>query len=91
MAVVRAVFCVILPVGLLWCAGRSRRSVQDIVLGTYAIYDWMPVHPEGALRPQSREVRTTRPDQVNATGRHATLWSARGALDATSTPDEGVR
>ena len=53
VAILRAAFCVILPVGLLWCAGRSRRSVQDLVLRTYAIYDWMPVHPEGALRPQS--------------------------------------
>lgn len=43
VSLVRAAFCVLFPVGLLWCAvGRSRRSVQDIVLGTHAVYDWLP-------------------------------------------------
>jgi len=43
VSLVRAVLYVVFPVGLLWCAvGSSRRSVQDLILGTYAIYDWMP-------------------------------------------------
>ncbi len=43
VALLRAVLYVAFPVGLLWCAvGSSRRSVQDVVLGTHAIYDWLP-------------------------------------------------
>lgn len=50
VAILRAIFCVVFPVGLLWCAGRSRRSLQDLAVGTYAIYDWLPGHTE-TLRP----------------------------------------
>jgi uncharacterized RDD family membrane protein YckC len=40
-ALVRAIFCVAFPVGVLWCAvNRSNRSVQDVVLRTTVIYDW---------------------------------------------------
>jgi uncharacterized RDD family membrane protein YckC len=47
VSVARAVLCVLFPVGLLWCAvGRSRRSVQDLLLGTRVLYDWLP-HPDG--------------------------------------------
>jgi uncharacterized RDD family membrane protein YckC len=47
-ALLRATFCVLFPLGLLWCVvGRSRKSVQDLVLGTTVVYDWMPEH-----RPQ---------------------------------------
>ncbi|QWZ09660.1 RDD family protein [Nocardioides panacis] len=42
-AFVRAVFCAVLPIGLLWCAvSRTQRSVQDLVLRTAVIYDWIP-------------------------------------------------
>jgi uncharacterized RDD family membrane protein YckC len=48
VALARAVLCVLFPIGLLWCAvGRSRRSVQDLLLGTRVLYDWLP-HPEAA-------------------------------------------
>jgi uncharacterized RDD family membrane protein YckC len=31
------------PVGLLWCAADpARRSVQDIVLRTSVVYNWLP-------------------------------------------------
>lgn len=40
-ATLRAVFCVVLPIGLLWAAvSRHRRSVQDAVLRTVVVYDW---------------------------------------------------
>ena len=40
-AAVRAVFCVVFPIGLLWVLASSRnRSVQDVVLRTSVIYDW---------------------------------------------------
>jgi len=42
-AVGRAVLCVVFPVGLLGCAVQaSRRSVQDMLLGTSVVYDWAP-------------------------------------------------
>ena len=40
-AMLRAAFCVVLPIGLFWVVISSRnRSVQDIVLRTSVIYDW---------------------------------------------------
>ncbi len=40
-AVVRAAFCVVLPVGLLWVVvSRENRSIQDVVLRSSVIYDW---------------------------------------------------
>jgi uncharacterized RDD family membrane protein YckC len=45
LALVRATFCVLFPLGLLWCVlGRSRSSLQDLVLRTSVVYDWMPEH-----------------------------------------------
>jgi uncharacterized RDD family membrane protein YckC len=42
-ALARAVFCTVVPIGLLWTAvSRDRRSVQDLVLRTSVIYDWSP-------------------------------------------------
>ena len=44
-ALLRALFCVAVPVGLFWCAvSRENRSVQDVVLRTSVIHDW-PVPP----------------------------------------------
>lgn len=41
VALLRAVLCVLFPVGLLWCAVNARnRSLQDIVLRTSVVYDW---------------------------------------------------
>lgn len=43
IALVRAVFCVLVPFGLLWAGiSREHRSVQDLVLRTSVIYDWRP-------------------------------------------------
>ena len=40
-SVLRALFCLIFPLGLLWIAVSSnRRSVQDVVLRSKVIYDW---------------------------------------------------
>jgi uncharacterized RDD family membrane protein YckC len=42
-ALARAVLCVVFPVGLLWCAvDPSRRSLQDLVLRTSVVYNWLP-------------------------------------------------
>jgi uncharacterized RDD family membrane protein YckC len=51
-ATVRAVFCVVFPIGLLWAApSRHRRSVQDAVLRTVVVYDWSD--DAGMHRPTS--------------------------------------
>jgi uncharacterized RDD family membrane protein YckC len=55
-AVIRATFCVLLPLGLMWVAlSRQDRSVQDVVLRTSVIYDW-------EVRPENE--RATRPSQT---------------------------
>lgn len=46
-ALLRAVFCVVFPIGLFWAVlDRRRRSVQDVVLRTKVIYDWSSRAPE---------------------------------------------
>jgi uncharacterized RDD family membrane protein YckC len=41
-ALLRAVFCVYFPIGLLWTVvSRQNRSLQDAVLRTSVIYDWV--------------------------------------------------
>jgi uncharacterized RDD family membrane protein YckC len=40
-ALVRAVVCLLFPLGLAWCAlDRRARSVQDLLVRTRVIYDW---------------------------------------------------
>lgn len=40
-ATLRAAFCVLFPVGLLWAAvSRKRRSLQDIAVRSVVVYDW---------------------------------------------------
>ena len=42
-ALVRAGFCAVFPIGLFWtAASRQNRSVQDVVLRTSVIHDWLP-------------------------------------------------
>ncbi|MFC7496745.1 MULTISPECIES: RDD family protein [unclassified Nocardioides] len=46
VALARAVFYVLFPVGLVWCVINPRsHSVQDILLRTSVVYDWMPHTP----------------------------------------------
>lgn len=53
-ALLRAIFCVVFPIGLFWAiVSRQNRSVQDVVLRTSVIYDW----GTGRARP-AREPRT---------------------------------
>ena len=47
-ATLRALACVFFPVGLLWCAiSPTRRSVQDLLIGSVVIYE---VHPDHGVR-----------------------------------------
>jgi uncharacterized RDD family membrane protein YckC len=41
-SLIRAVLCVVFPVGLLLVLGSARRSLQDLVVGTIVVYDWNP-------------------------------------------------
>ncbi|MET1061269.1 MAG: RDD family protein [Aeromicrobium sp.] len=42
-ALARAALCAVFPMGLLWCAvNPRRRSVQDLLLRTMVVYDWLP-------------------------------------------------
>ncbi|MGZ4775499.1 MAG: RDD family protein [Oryzihumus sp.] len=43
-ALVRALLSAFFPIGLLWCAGRHRRSIQDVVVRTVVLYEWLPGH-----------------------------------------------
>jgi uncharacterized RDD family membrane protein YckC len=77
MAFVRAVFCTVFMVGILWVAVSSRRrSIQDVVLRTSVIYDWIPDsvadvasgratgngadHPDRARRPAGHPAQDDR-------------------------------
>jgi uncharacterized RDD family membrane protein YckC len=47
-ALVRAAFCAVFPIGLLWVAVSSEnRSAQDLLLRTSVIYDWQPTGGPG--------------------------------------------
>jgi uncharacterized RDD family membrane protein YckC len=40
-ALLRAILCVVFPIGLLWCVvSQGNRSAQDVLLRTSVIYDW---------------------------------------------------
>ena len=42
-SVARAFLCAVFPIGLLWCAvDPERRSLQDLVLRTKVVYNWLP-------------------------------------------------
>ena len=51
-AVLRALFCVSFPIGLLWAAlSHENRSVQDVVLRSSVIYDWHRTASAAPPRP----------------------------------------
>jgi uncharacterized RDD family membrane protein YckC len=51
-ALLRALACVVFPVGLLWSLFSSHnRSLQDVVLRTSVIYDWNARLPARSTRP----------------------------------------
>jgi uncharacterized RDD family membrane protein YckC len=42
-ALLRAVLCVVFPIGLAWSAfDRRNRSLQDLLMRTSVLYDWLP-------------------------------------------------
>jgi uncharacterized RDD family membrane protein YckC len=48
VALLRAVACVLFPIGLFWIAlSRENRSVQDVLLRSSVVYDWSRTPPGG--------------------------------------------
>jgi uncharacterized RDD family membrane protein YckC len=57
-ALLRAITCVLVPIGLLWTAiSPARRSWHDILVGTVVVYDRYRDRGEHAMTPE----RTTFP------------------------------
>ena len=53
-AMVRAVACVVFPAGLLWAAvSPTRRSLQDLLLGSVVVYDWHRDRGTRAMPPEA--------------------------------------
>ena len=51
-ALIRALFCTAFPIGLLWViVSGANRSVQDVVLRTNVIYDWVIGIPGLSRKP----------------------------------------
>jgi uncharacterized RDD family membrane protein YckC len=52
-AAIRALFCTTFPIGLLWViVSGANRSVQDVVLRTSVIYDWVVTIPGFTPKPE---------------------------------------
>jgi len=50
-ALIRALACVVFPIGLLWCVVNAHnRSLQDVLLRTSVVYDWQPRGAPGPFR-----------------------------------------
>jgi uncharacterized RDD family membrane protein YckC len=57
-AALRSLFCTMFPIGLFWViVSRSNRSIQDVVLRTSVIYDWVVGMPNlaGVLKRKPTE------------------------------------
>lgn len=58
---IRAAFCVVLPLGLLWALiSRENRSLQDVILRTSVINDWVMGLPNLSKRLQDEAVSMSR-------------------------------
>lgn len=52
-ALLRAAFCVVFPVGLLWVPlSTTNRSLADTLLRTSVVYDWRPTRDVAAAQPR---------------------------------------
>jgi uncharacterized RDD family membrane protein YckC len=61
LATVRAAFCVVFPVGLLWAVvSRRNRSVQDVVLRTSVVHDWSSQSSSDRVAPLDEAVKHER-------------------------------
>jgi uncharacterized RDD family membrane protein YckC len=50
-ALLRGLLCVLFPIGLLWSVvSRRRASVQDLLVRTSVVYDWLPRSARASVR-----------------------------------------
>lgn len=72
VASIRAAFCVIFQVGILWIlVSRRNRSVQDVVLRTSVVHDWTTSTSAGQVAPLSKE-RSSEAERESRISRRAT-------------------
>lgn len=66
-AFARALLCAGFPVGLLWCAlSPRRRSVQDLLLRTSVVYDWVPTSRTWGTATSQRTLPTSAGSSASA-------------------------
>ena len=54
VAALRSIFCIVFPIGLLWVIiSPANRSLQDVVLRTSVVYDWVMELPTIGSGPPS--------------------------------------
>jgi uncharacterized RDD family membrane protein YckC len=57
VAALRSIFCIVFPIGLLWVIiSPANRSLQDVVLRTSVVYDWVMELPTIGSGPPSGTV-----------------------------------
>jgi uncharacterized RDD family membrane protein YckC len=65
-ALVRAVFVVAVPIGIVWIPlSRHNKSLQDLVLGTRVVYDWEPRAVRGGTGEDEAEDTTEGADDLS--------------------------
>jgi uncharacterized RDD family membrane protein YckC len=59
-ALARAVFCALVPLGLLWTAvSRENRSLADLLLRTSVVYDWRTVSSSAVSPAAAKRISNT--------------------------------
>jgi uncharacterized RDD family membrane protein YckC len=95
VALVRAGFCIVFPIGLFWAAFSStNRSLQDTVLRTSVIYDWVtrrrtpPGGPQSVASPAASTVlsATRRPPPRSSAGPPGSAGTSRGSVPGSTGP-----
>jgi hypothetical protein len=83
-ALARAAFCTLFPIGFFWCLiSPHRRSIQDAVLFSSVVYDWLP-HPS-TEHGEPREEHATR-ERGRARAPHDPAGGEEAAQEAPRSP-----
>ena len=71
-ALARAAFCTFFPIGFFWCLlSPHRRSIQDVLLFSSVVYDWLP-HPSAEHRePGHERTAAEQPEEPARRNRHS--------------------
>ena len=83
-AFLRAVLCVIFPLGVLWSAvSRERRSLQDLLVRSVVVYDWHHTPADGTRFGAAVGTARWRPSLAPCTPALAAPRSTSAAAPAT--------